>query len=60
MDGLNNPEITQIKPELPKRINTKVSGEIWQDLLHVAIVGNGIFPQSFFPKESSWPIEWPT
>lgn len=50
MEGSSNPEATQNKPELVTRVNTKVSDEIWQDLLHTAIVGNGIFPQSFFAQ----------
>jgi hypothetical protein len=49
MESSTNPKATQ-QHELPKTTDTQVSTEIWQDLLHTAIVGNGIFPQSFFPQ----------
>lgn len=49
MESSTNPKTTQ-QHELPKATDFLVSTEIWQDLLHTAIVGNGIFPQSFFPQ----------
>lgn len=50
MESSNNPEVPQTKPEPPKIINTEVSAEVWENLLHTAIVGNGIFPQSFLAQ----------
>lgn len=49
MESSTNPKATQ-QPELPKAVDPQILTEIWQDLLHTAIVGNGIFPQSFFPQ----------
>lgn len=49
MESSTNPKATQQR-ELSKAAESQVSTEIWQDLLHTAIVGNGIFPQSFFPQ----------
>ena len=50
MEGSENTVSIGKREEPPKRTDAKVSDEIWQDLLHTAIVGNGIFPQSLFAQ----------
>jgi hypothetical protein len=40
----------EIKPESPKTIGEEISPEVWKDLLHTSIVGNGMFLQSFFSQ----------
>lgn len=50
MESPNNPEVIQAKGESPEIIDAQVSPDIWKNLLHTAIVGNGIFPQSFFAQ----------
>lgn len=49
MESSNNPEV-QAKGESTTVVDAQMSPEIWKDLLHSAIVGNGIFPQSFFAQ----------
>lgn len=49
MEGTNNTDLIKNQHDSPKS-DSKVSVDIWRDLLHTQIVGNGIFPQSTFAQ----------